>query len=145
VVDRLNGSLPAGLSFVRVVPLAEDAPGLSRAITAATYLATVPGVAADLLRQAVDEFNGASERFFDKVRKEKSVSLDLKRFVGGVVLVDLMDGEGGGASLRFPVMLDQAEGSVKPDEVLRGILGRETEGASFVRERLHFTSSQDVS
>src|SRR5678815_3202938 len=69
VVVRLNGVLPEGLSFVRVVPLADGAPGLSRAITAATYLATVPGVEADALREAVDAFNGASERFVDKVRK----------------------------------------------------------------------------
>jgi len=143
VADRMNLVLPEGLSFVRVVPLSEGAPTLSRAITAATYRATVPGVMAADLRDAVAAFNLAGERFIDKVRKERSVSLDLKKFVGGVDMEP--DDEGSPAVLRFPVVLDQTEGSVKPDEVLRGILGREAAGASFVRERLHFASPQGVS
>jgi len=143
VTDRLNAVLPAGLSFLRVVPLAPDAPALSRAITGATYLVTVPGATPAALRDAAASFNGAAERFIDKVRKEKSVSLDLKRFVGGVDVVQ--DDGAPHAMLRFPVVLDPSEGSVKPDEVLRGILGRDMEGASFVRERLHFAAPPGVS
>ncbi|HEY3176589.1 MAG TPA: TIGR03960 family B12-binding radical SAM protein [Candidatus Polarisedimenticolia bacterium] len=144
-VERVNRVLPEGLSFVRLVPLAEGAPSLSKAIAAATYLVRVPDsgpVGREELRDAVVAFNSASERFIDKVRKERSVSLDLKRMVG---LVDLVDEAGAGQALRFPVAMDQADGSVKPEEVLRGILGRELEGVSFVRERLHFASPQGVS
>jgi hypothetical protein len=35
--------------------------------------------------------------------------------------------------------MNQTDGSVKPDEVVRGILGRSVEGATYVRERLHFS------
>lgn len=141
-VERLNAVLPVGLRFTRLVPLADDAPGLSRGITAATYAVRLPDESVAVVRAAVDSFNAASERFIDKTRKERSVSLDLKRFVGSV---DLIERDEGGAELRFPVALDQTEGSVKPDEVVRGILGRESAGATFIRERLHFTSPQGVS
>ncbi|HET9480212.1 MAG TPA: TIGR03936 family radical SAM-associated protein, partial [Candidatus Polarisedimenticolia bacterium] len=148
VVERLNATLPDGLSFLRVVPLAGTAPALSSAITAATYLVTVPGVAVAEARRQVDAFNDAGERIIDKVRKERSVSLDLKRLVGGVVLVEegaAGETHGGAIALRFPVFMDRAEGSVKPDEVLRGILGHEPEGARFIRERLHFAASGALS
>jgi radical SAM-linked protein len=144
-LERISEALPEELRFARVAPLPEGAPSLSAAITAATYLARMPdegGAGRDELRDAVDAFNGASERFIDKVRKERSVSLDLKRFVGPVELVEEASA---GPALRFGVTLDQTEGSVKPDEVLRGILGRKIEGVSFIRERLHFVSAQGVS
>jgi radical SAM-linked protein len=144
-LERINRALPEELRFARLGPLAEDAPSLSKAIAAATYLARMPdggGVGHAELKDAVDAFNDATERFIDKVRKERSVSLDLKRFVGPV---ELVEEAGAGPALRFPVTLDQTEGSVKPDEVLRGILGRELEGISFVRERLHFASPQGIS
>ena len=93
------------------------------------------------VRRKVESFNKASELIIDKVRKEKSVSLDLKRFVGEVDLEE----SNGDAVLRFPVKLDQTEGSVKPHEVLRGILGRQEPDASFMREKLHFASEAGVS
>ena len=147
-IVRLNESLPEGLRFVRIVPLSEGAPALAQAITAATYRARLPrppGVGTDELRRRVDLFNSAEELFIDKVRKERSVNLDLKRFVGGVDIVEDGEGENGGALLRFPVRIDSTDGSVKPDEVLRGILGESPADASFVRERLHFASPPGVS
>jgi radical SAM-linked protein len=135
---RLNAVLPEGLSFLRIVPLAAAAPPLSKAIAAATYVAKVSDASPDDLREAVEAFNAAEELFIDRVRKERSVSIDLKRFVRGI---ELTGGNGGGGSLlRFAVLLDQTEGSVKPDEILAAVFGRDLEGASFVRERLHFAS-----
>jgi len=131
IVDTLNRTLPAGLAFTRIVPLAPGAPGLSKAIRGATYLVRLDDVGGDELRTRVVAFNAAEEIIIDKVRRERSVSLDVKRFVGDVELA----GEG---ELRFPVMLDQNEGSLKPEEIVRAILGRAPEGASFLRERLHF-------
>ncbi|MGH9866584.1 MAG: TIGR03960 family B12-binding radical SAM protein [Candidatus Polarisedimenticolia bacterium] len=133
-LEALNASLPEGLSFLRIVPLAGEAPALGAAIGAATYLARLPGETPADVREKVEAFNGASEVFIDKVRKERSVSLDLKRLVGDVSLLEAPE-----VMLRFPIFMSPAEGSVKPDEVVRGILGRPCEGASFVRERLHFT------
>lgn len=140
IVDRLNGLLPEGLSFLGVEPLSKEAPGLSKVISGATYRVSVPGERPDEVRARVAAFNEAKEIFIDRIRKERSVSLDLKRFVGGVDVV-----EDGGLALRFPIALDQTEGSVKPDEVLRSILGRQAEGVSIVRERLHFTPTPALS
>ena len=144
VVHRLNAALPEGLRFARLAPLAAGAPGLSASVSAATYRIEVPGEAgipAHELRARVEAFNGAGEMFIEKIRKERSVTLDLKRFVGDVELV----GEGAGSTLRFPVVMDQNEGSVKPEEVLRGILGRPLPGAAIVRERLHFAAREPAS
>jgi len=94
------------------------------------------------VRGRVEAFNEAATVFIEKVRKERSTSLDLKRLVGDVSLIDA-DGHHGSPEvlLRFPIFMSPAEGSVKPDEVVRGILGRPVEGASFIRERLHFAPS----
>jgi len=125
------------------VPLAPQAPNLTRAISGATYRARVPALALDDARRSVSEFNEAKERFIDKTRKERSVSMDLKRLVGVVTLEDDPEDDSaprGGVVLRFPVAFGP-DGSVRPDEVLRGILGRAVDGASFVRERLHFDAA----
>ncbi len=140
VMQRLNAVLPDGLSFSRLTPLAPGAPGLSASVAAATYRVALPGeagVGQEDLRACIDSFNAAREMFVEKVRKERSVTLDLKRFVGDVELEP--DGAGG-STLRFPIVMDQNEGSVKPEEVLRGIFGRPVPGAAIVRERLHFAS-----
>ncbi|HET6373381.1 MAG TPA: TIGR03960 family B12-binding radical SAM protein [Candidatus Polarisedimenticolia bacterium] len=145
IVERLNEVLPTGLAFIRVVPLAASSPQLARGITAATYLVRLAGVNAEDLRPRVEAFNEATELFIEKVRKERSVSLDLKRFVGGVELVAGDVEAEQVALLRFPICLDPTEGSVRPEEVLEGILGSLPEGASFLRERLHFASAPGVS
>ena len=138
-VDRLNAALPEGLAFTRLSPLPERAPALPAAVSGATYLVQVTGEAAGELRARVEAFNRAEQVFIDKVRRERSISLDLKRWVRGVDIVEDGTRSGpGSVLLRFPILLDPTEGSVKPDEVLRGILGRPIEGASYVRERLHF-------
>ncbi len=141
LIEKLNGLLPTGLTFVQLVPLAPGAPTLSAGISAATYRVSLPGARLDEVRRRVEAFNGADALFIDKVRTDRSVSLDLKQYVGGVEVLD----EGRGTSLRFPVSLDQTRGSVRPEEVLRGIFGRAPMGAAVVRERLHFVSPSVVS
>ena len=144
VIARLNEVLPEGLVFSRLVPLAPQAPNLTLAISGATYSARVPALALDDARRSVSEFNEAKERFIDKTRKERSVSMDLKRLVGVVTLEDDLQDDSaprGGVVLRFPVAFGP-DGSVRPDEVLRGILGRAVDGVSFVRERLHFDAAR---
>jgi hypothetical protein len=95
---------------------------------------TLPDTDPDDARRQVEAFNEAPEMIISKVRKDRSTSLDLKRFVGGVEIVAV----NGGTSMRFPVALDPSLGSVKPEEVLRGIFGRDPR-AFVVREKLHFS------
>lgn len=135
LLERLNGTLPDGLSFARIVPLAPGTPGLAGSIRAATYRVSLPDTDPDDARRRVEAFNEAPEMVISKVRKDRSTSLDLKRFVGGVEVV----GENGGTSIRFPVALDPTLGSVKPQEVLRGIFGSDPR-ATVVREKLHFSA-----
>jgi radical SAM family uncharacterized protein/radical SAM-linked protein len=133
-VDRLNEVLPEGLRFDRLVPLSPGAPSLSAAIGAATYLARLPGAGVQEVRRRVDAFLEAPEMIIDRVRKERSSRLDLRRLVGEIAV----SGEEP-VSMRFAIFMNQTDGSVKPDEVVRGILGRSVEGATYVRERLHFS------
>jgi len=140
-VDRLNAVLPEGLTFSRLVPLAPDAPALSAAIGAATYLARLPAEDAGEVRARVEAFQRAPEVLIDRVRKERTSRLDLKRLVGEITIDAVPGGDAGagGVDLRFPIFMNQADGSVKPDEVVRGILGRPPGEVRYVRERLHFS------
>ncbi len=144
-IQRINAALPEGLAFTGLSPLETGAPSLSQGIEAATYLVRLPGLAVDRVRPRVEAFNAAPEIYIEKVRRDRSVSLDLKRYVRGVDLVTGEEAAGAPVALRFPVAMDLPGGSIRPEEVLRGVLGEMPPGASVVRERLHFARAAGVS
>ncbi len=86
-------------------------------------------------RERVEAFNRAATCVVDRVRKGRSVPVDLKKFVGDVLLVSAA--EDGGVEIAISVaFLDGA--SVRPEEVLTGIYGFVPRGCSIVREALRF-------
>jgi radical SAM family uncharacterized protein len=86
----------------------------------------------------IETFNDAPSRAIDKVRKGRTVEVDLKKFVGEVSFRNATKEE---VELGFTVAFENGA-TVRPEEVLIGIYGFVPRGCSIIRERIEFISTE---
>ncbi|MDX1389057.1 MAG: DUF2344 domain-containing protein, partial [Acidobacteriota bacterium] len=124
---RINAALPAGVRFLALNEIRRDIPSLSDAIRAARYR-VVTGNGRDS-REAVASFLARGPVTVTRHKNGKTKTFDLGR---EVLEIDVDDSN----TIRLVLALNSTGASLKPDEVLREVLGSPTTHAELTREEL---------
>ncbi len=116
-LQRLDAALPPGLDVLEVV--AARVGSLADRIQASTWRLTLPGVAVDELRQALDTFLDTPEVTVERMTKKGPRTFDCRAAVVAATTLDAAPERGGCAILE--VVLRHGTPSVRPDDVLAGL------------------------
>jgi radical SAM-linked protein len=127
-LQRINEALPAGTRFVAMRPIGRGEPSLGEAVVAARY--RVRSRDGALLDRAVESFRGRPQVQVRRATKSgKLRTFDLRR---EVLDLELLEGQ----TLRLTLALRAGGASVRPEEVLRELLGETGSDLELVREEL---------
>ncbi|MDX1387928.1 MAG: TIGR03960 family B12-binding radical SAM protein [Acidobacteriota bacterium] len=124
---EINAALPAGVRFLALTEIRRDVPALSEAIRAARYR-VVTAATLDS-RVAVETFAGRGRVKVERKKNGKTKTFELDREVLDITAEDA-------DTIRLTLALNSNGGSLRPDEVLREVLGSEAGRIEVTREEL---------
>ena len=122
VHERLDEALPPGLDVVEAVVSAGGS--IADRLEASLWRISVPDLAADVARRAVESFLEAGEVTVERMTKRGMRSFDCRAAVVSLTVAEITVADGECAILE--VVLRHGSPSVRPDDVLAGI--REASG-----------------
>ena len=123
VKELLDESLPPGLDIIEVV--ASSGGALNDRLEASHWRITLPGLAAESAREAMDTFLEAEEVMVERMTKRGLRSFDCRAAVAALWVVDNNRAPAGECAI-LEVVLRHGSPSVRPDDILAGI--REVSG-----------------
>jgi radical SAM family uncharacterized protein/radical SAM-linked protein len=126
-VDAINEALPRGLVVTALGEVGSDTPGLSESVRAARYLARLaPGLAPS---SAFATFSSRGSHVVEREKNGKATRFPLHDWLLDVAEVDA-------TSFRMTLSVGGEGASIRPDEVLTVMFGREAKQIRLVREDL---------
>ena len=131
-IKRINATLPQGIRFLALQEVRRDLPALGLAIEAARYRAHTAvqrDAEPDLARRLIT-FRDRGDITVERTKKNGGVQSF--RLASELLEFEQLDE----ATLRFTLAMRNNGASIRPDEVLREILGPTPSGLRLVREEL---------
>jgi radical SAM-linked protein len=125
VMNKLNDQLPSGIRVVESWKVPVDVPALNGRVRFMNYEALLPESWKDLDEKIQDLMNRPKVPVV-RVRKGKERTLDLKDYLFSM-------GSPDDRTLTFSLALKGEEGSARPQEVLKALLGNYKDGLTDVR------------
>lgn len=145
VAERLAATLPAGLA-VHTIERVEGRyrSAASRVVGATWRWVFQPGVSAEVLRDAVEQFHDAGELAVSRSSPKRATRpVDVRQFVDRLEVIAEDDAK---VALRGTIRLGD-DGSAKPSEVVRALgalAGHECSLHRTIRERIELAPLPDV-
>jgi len=123
--ERINGELPSGINIVRAWKAPLEGQALTSRLSALDYSATLPDFLNGLAKTA-HEFMLNRSVVIERKRKGKIRNIELMDYLQDLKAVDER-------TISFALAFKGTEGSVRPQEVLLAVLGKDTPDMADVR------------